>query len=355
MKHSPAGPSRLHRLSLCPGSLAQCDGIPDEPNEYAKKGTFLHDIMAKRLRGVFSEKEALEKAGEDDYAIRSCLNYVKIVKERHPATIKLVEKTLNATSIHPDMEYATLDYALVEPFRRGVLVDWKFTHRAPPTVRKNLQTAAYVVALADAYELSEVEATIVLGYTGWYDTYVYNKQDIQRARERIYAIVEACKVAWAPLIASADACRYCPALLSCPSPNEHFVSIGGSPILALGGRHIDNGSIAKMLDAGDIAELKIKASRAVAYKRLSAGAKIGKFALVEGRARRRWKENVKGSDLVALAAEVEKDANGVVGESIISPSRLEKKWGKGKKIRESMKTMVEHVPGEKKLVKMEDE
>ncbi len=51
MSHAVLAPSAAHWWMECPGSIALCEAVPEEPSsEYAAQGTFAHEIAAKALR-----------------------------------------------------------------------------------------------------------------------------------------------------------------------------------------------------------------------------------------------------------------------------------------------------------------
>lgn len=47
--HAKLSPSSASRWMACPGSVARCEGLPDESSKFADEGTAAHDLAARCL------------------------------------------------------------------------------------------------------------------------------------------------------------------------------------------------------------------------------------------------------------------------------------------------------------------
>jgi len=65
MKHAPLGSSTCHVWKNCPGSGHLCAVAPTFETEPMRRGTMLHEIAEKRLRGMLDTQEL----NEEDYTI----------------------------------------------------------------------------------------------------------------------------------------------------------------------------------------------------------------------------------------------------------------------------------------------
>ena len=85
-KHAKLGPSSASRWLNCPGSVALCATVPEEPSsEYADEGTFAHDIAERAIRAVRDEGFATDVALDNLIGTESRCGRFQ-VDRRWPAT-----------------------------------------------------------------------------------------------------------------------------------------------------------------------------------------------------------------------------------------------------------------------------
>lgn len=358
-QHSAMGPSTLQRRSLCPGSYRMEKDLPDCANEASENGTRLHDILARSFAGKITRMEALLEAGDDDYAIQTGFNFVDRLKEQFPSMMLSVEETLDMDFLGAG-EKGTLDLGIIEPFVSGMITDFKFTYIDPPTADKNLQVAAYAVAFAEKYELQRVDVAIVLNFRGWCSRFTFDAPALAAVRGKLAQIADACRLPFAPLIPSTEACRYCKAALSCPANLARIkraaecvgttTTFEAIPPSELGAIHFAMEPIKAFLAQVD----------AALFRCITAGAVVDGLEVSPARGRRVWVDNVSEEQLAKIAAElkalvsdagkplVKRDlpVESLIVKKLVSPAQLEEQWGTSKPVKEALKPLMWTKPGE---------
>ncbi|MFH1569167.1 MAG: DUF2800 domain-containing protein [Gemmatimonadota bacterium] len=354
--HGKKPPSSLQRLALCPGSARQAEGIPDEPGEYAVEGSRLHGLVAGALKGrpgrladdagLYGNIPEVVEGGEHNYAVENCLAFVdRMERDWFPGGQRHVEEALDLNCIHPDVEVGTADYISVRPFVRAFLADWKFGYNEVPPARDNLQLRAYAVGAWHQYEVSEVEVALINGFTGWGTRWKYTEPDLVLAEQQLRQIVEAACIPWAPLLPSAEACRYCRANLTCPALLGLAKSVEGKVVPDL-----SPGELGKLMVVAETVELWCRALKGQAWKIVMAGGTVPGWMQVTGRPTRDWASGVTIAQLQGLAESLGKDPNTAFRVEAATPSQIEKAWGKAKAIKEALSPLIVSKPGAPKLV-----
>jgi len=349
LRHSPMGPSSLERRGLCPGSYRLEKDLPDQPNEYSTDGDEKHALVATILGGetVVAKEDQLTH-------VEICVGIARNLMKSMPDVEMLVEHELDMTSLHPLCEVGTLDFALVVPFRKGILRDWKFGHLEPTEAKRNPQIAAYAIALMLKYQLTEVEVGVVCPAQDKQSVHTFTAAELMEIAKILRDVIEASAAPWAPLVPSDDACRYCKAFETCPAVSARAVELVKitNPLM------LEPAQIGAILDNVKPAKKLLGQFEKRAMELAMAGVDIPGWELGTGRPTRVWRPEVTIDKLKATAKKLKKPVGDVTVKTkprMATLPALEKKWGKSKAVRDAFKGLWESKPGSPKLVRKKEE
>ena len=327
--------------------------MPDTPSEHSKKGTDLHEVTMTLLQDRLANVQHVKAT--DLEACWEVVNFVDQIKEKafESEPILLIEQRVELEFIHPLIGFGTLDIALVEPYSHAVLVDGKFGWNHVTPAENNLQIKTYMAGLMQQYELETGEGYILQPFKnrqsrGWWNR-TYNDENVLALRK----IADDCQAPDAPLRPSEKACQFCRAASVCPALKGHsdaLVKESKKP------EALAPSELAVWLDAAELAEVRIGAIRAEAYRRLTAGGTIPGWALVDGRRTREWalEDKILIQTLLDAARELEKSPDDVLRTEVASPSQLEQAWGKSKPVKALLEKLIEWKPGKPKLDRVDE-
>lgn len=341
LQHHPMGPSSLFRREACPASLRLEQGRPEETNEYAEDGTDKHAIVADALKnaGDFFCEEA------DAEMVRWCIALADELAERYPGADRLIERRVNL--MHLGIGFGTADFGLVIPFDRGVVLDWKFGWGDVASAETNIQGHAYALGLAHEFDLESVEVVLAQPAKRHYSTHILDAAGMQLAKARILEVEAKCADP-AAKVRPGDHCKYCKARTVCPALAEQTTA------LTVNQKPVDDLSpeaIGTALAVCEVADAYIGSIRARAYALAMQGVKVPGWTLAPGRSTRGWCDDV-GPKLAALAKTLGKPEGEIYAPlEVRSPAQIEEVWGKSKKVREAMASLIVSKPGREKLVK----
>lgn len=334
-------------------------GAPNPGHAASELGTELHGYVAAVLAQKMTVLDALKAAGDEDYAVQTCLNFVRQLRADFPAMQLCVEQEFEMPFLG-EGEKGTLDLAVVDPFVSGIVVDFKFTHIDPPTADRNRQLLAYAIALMDKFELQEVKVAIVLAFRGWASRFTFTREMLENGRRLLGQITGATKLSIAPLIPSTDACRYCTAATFCPANLALLAAIEAKAAL-----HVDVSKL-PAAELGRIAR-EMKPLQGFAnqitnqlFQIITAGAQVDGWEVSPSRGRRVWQEYVTKELLAMKADELAKAVNekgkpavkrelpvtNLTVEKLVSPAQLEEQWGTSKPVKEAITALAYVKPGE---------
>jgi hypothetical protein len=341
LQHHPMGPSGLYRREACPASLRLEQGQPDMPSEDADAGTDLHAIVADAL----AHKGEFFAEPDQEEAVRWALNLVAEVEARYPGAERRIECRLSLE--HIGCGFGTTDLAYAIPFDRGVVLDWKFGWGDVAPAASNIQLHAYALALAHEFDLSSVEVILAQPIRRQASVHILAAGGLEAARARIVSIAAKCDEASAQPIPG-DHCKYCKAKAVCPAMQATASSLATMEKPAT---DLTADDLAKLLPVAERAVEVAGAIKARAYALAVQGVAIPGYALVPGRATRKW---LQGADLAAVAKVLGKPEGEIYQPiELRSPAQLESEWGKSKKVREAMAPLIESVAGKEQLKRVE--
>ena len=222
--------SSLVRYSLCPGSWKAIQALlPEErdtTNADAIEGTKRHALLEE------GDESKAENEAQENVVLRGKELVEKAKLEVFGDSEELVELKeerlwLQDKNMKPVMS-GKIDIAIV-PLRSvirypvaecwqgvGLVVDYKTMYADHGDAASNLQTRAYAVLLADAYDLKEVYVALIqpmLPADKQLTMTLYNSDTLDKARSEIFQILKGIEDPFAPLLPSQKACQYCPAKL----------------------------------------------------------------------------------------------------------------------------------------------
>jgi hypothetical protein len=235
-------PSSLHAIALCPGrptmeaAYINAYGEPESSTE-ASMGHKSHAFAAE---GILNWREGQEwgdaiakacneaaAAGLDHWTvwcIQSCLEFARDLIAQHqiePVNV-LVEHALEMGPMGMDRA-GTADLVLVDPFKKVIVVDWKYCFLDQGDATDHDQLQCYAAAAAATFKVSDVLVYL----------YVPRAEKGRRATGAKFdaatlntnaawtrSVVSAATAPNPPLAPSYDACLYCRALTRCAAAKE---------------------------------------------------------------------------------------------------------------------------------------
>lgn len=255
-KHALFSPSSAHRWIRCPGSVALCDGLPDQSSDAAREGTALHEIAARCLRegkmashwlntSVEVEGQLFEMTEDRIQAVDTCIKSIQqqlfLLCKSEGDVYMQVEANLPLAPItgEEDAE-GTADLIILHNKADGTtalkIIDLKFGYRKV-IAEWNFQLALYAAAAYhfynDYYDITEIEVGILQPRTNREDFWKVNIEELQgwlqevvelRTRECTELLEmkrgghELADLWFNP---SEEACEYCKAAAKCSALEKH--------------------------------------------------------------------------------------------------------------------------------------
>lgn len=173
--HSKIGASSYSRWSKthggCPGSVRLSENLPNVESEYAKEGTFAHDVAAKLLERYFFGVEPKDGWPHVEKEMLEAVKvYVEFIKQEALAsgakTIDnhiLIEHRFDLASVHPGL-FGTADAIIYSARDKKLIVaDYKHGAGIAVDVEENLQLQYYGLGalLSTGFPCETVELVIV--------------------------------------------------------------------------------------------------------------------------------------------------------------------------------------------------
>lgn len=161
--HSERSPSTAHRWRLCPGSVEEERGLPDDVGEDAIQGTVFHDYAADCLElglepwGLVGDRMLCE---DDQYRLFTQEMASKMIPGLDlvwamadvPDAKLFVEKRVNLENWVGEGESGTADAFVIDPFNwRLVTFDWKWGAGVPVSPDHNDQAMLYTGGVWDTF------------------------------------------------------------------------------------------------------------------------------------------------------------------------------------------------------------
>ena len=263
--------SKLSQIAECPGRFALEQTVPPcKSSPEANLGTIVHAHLS-------GEKVELCEEGAQ-IASRCQEQYLELAQEiigTEQITSTVVEERL----WFGDQWSGAIDR--IDFFGDSALVvDYKTGRGEVEDASSNLQMRAYAVLVAENYKtVATVYVAVIQPHAGAPTVTVYEKADLEQARDEITAIVAAAYAPGAPRKPSPDACKYCRALAICPEAageTKALATRSASDVPAL-----PDLELAQLLTASTVVEDFIDAIKNEAKTRLKSGKEVPGWRLIE--------------------------------------------------------------------------
>lgn len=202
-KHHPFGPSSLRLRQLCPASYQVEQGLADVENEYSRKGSDLHALIAKALNTTGK----LTVYSEEEHAVLTkCIKYIN--KTLGDSIFEHTEKELKYIAENGEiLFYGTSDVVAKAEDGTLVIIDWKTGRGRVPLVKDNLQMKAYALAAMQEYGEEKVKACIYNPTINQRSSFTFKNK--AKLEEEILAIIAACKEEDPEIVPGFEQCRFC--------------------------------------------------------------------------------------------------------------------------------------------------
>jgi hypothetical protein len=241
-KHHPFSPSKLHRLSACPGSFKLSQGIQEEDSPAAEEGRLLHErvVSGDLVNGLNDEQFDLVSACRGEVS-KAVADGFQIHSEHHMSVID------EGFSI---LTEGTADVVAVKE-GKAILYDWKFGRGEVAEAAGNIQLAAYALGIHQEFGVDEVTAVIFQPRLGVRTEHTFT--DFPSILDWIRGIVDCCQADGLELRAG-NHCRYCQAAPNCPAVNHQALTC----LEEHASQITDPTQMAKILEKAEIAKVLAK-------------------------------------------------------------------------------------------------
>lgn len=298
--HQKFSASSAPRWIACPGSIAASEGYPPQKqNDFADEGTGGHLVLEYCQRfdcapgdaDVIVNGKHYEVDDEMKEAVQTAIDIIKAA----PGELIIEEEFLIADDLG-----GTIDAGKYDPEAKRVYVfDFKYGRRAVQAVG-NPQLAIYAMGMLKKFpEATKISMIIIQPrVTPPIVEWTVGLSDFAHfTTATIMASYKEAKQPNAPRCAGTH-CRYCPALVDCPTSRSALVDATRSdfdlaaapvPINLPPVEAITNEQAARLLEFADLIADYCKAVKEVVHSRLMSGQKIPGWKVVQKRANRQWK------------------------------------------------------------------
>lgn len=272
-QHHECGPSALLRRAKCPASLraerdAELSEMPSCSSEDAEAGTLCH--MAVCYYEILQQLTDAQKA-----AVMTAKEYVSGPGWIHEQSLELIDDDGSIITFGTPDAFRIDDYT-----NTGYLVDFKFGWIPPVDEDAHYQLGTYAAMIAQAYDVSSVEAIIVAPNCKPVVTSRYTFTDFDAIKNSVRRIITKCNED--PYhYRVGDHCKYCRAKVACHA-YEHATAVvqrKPDPIITA-----DNA--ANWYDLADMVEARAKEIKKMVEAKFDEANGLPGFELKPGRSAR---------------------------------------------------------------------
>jgi len=369
-KHAKLSASTSDRWLACPGSIKLSEAQPPKPtNDYARLGTAAHFLgeqciregrtpdyylgQVVRMEGKENDEAfKISKAApsgiipEKDFrideqmvsAVEIYVNYVTELLSAGPEQSHVEKYFKGLGKVHKDMG-GTADFAVVYPFDRSEIVDYKHGAGVMVEVENNNQLKIYGLGIyMEDPSVEEVKVTIVQPRIAHRDgpvrSVVYSAKELERFKVQVAEGAKATEKK-KPKLESGPHCRFCPVLDTCPEMKKTVIAeidndFSDDPPVLEKGKTLPmpetDEDLGRVLSWMPVFESWFKAIAVRAQQELEAGRKVPGFKLVDKYGNRAWIDNE--ADIIDEFAKTFKKKEATFMElpkpEILSPAQMEK-------------------------------
>lgn len=363
--HATLSASGAHRWLVCTKSASMEKGLADTTSEFAKEGTFAHELselfFAQAYQGMpkrtFNSK--FKKMKESEYYSEELLQhveeYVDLVAERINAAklrskqpVLMFEERLDLTDYVPE-SFGTGDVIIVSG---GVLeiIDLKFGKGIEVSAEENEQLRLYALGALSLFELiediHEVNMTIIQPRLDNFSTESMDAEDLKAwGLEYVKPRAEMAHNGEGEFVPG-DHCRFCKIKHTCRARAEKQLAV---PNKLEDPNLLTADEIADILFQADELQKWAKDVQDFALEKAQAGTFFEGWKVVEGRSTRKYADE----DKVLEVLKQKFDITEITETKVLSISKLEKAIGK-KTVEETISELVVKPPGKPTLVPESD-
>jgi hypothetical protein len=330
--HSTWSASSTARNWGCPGALALCAKVPEQPeSEPAAWGTACHEVSEDCLREgrdptewigrtIRTKEHAIEVDEEMAETARTYVDYVRGRFGASALNVLHIEQRFSLAALNPPFDAGgTADAVIYHANERRLeVIDLKGGRGVVVEAEGNKQLRTYALGavLANpALDVGTVQVTIVQPRAGrdairseefdpvelmeWTSDLMQAMRSSALAMEAYGEVRgEVSREEWGETnLRAGEHCRFCPARAICPAQEKAALDAAGvwfddldQPQLKNAPDELDPARLARVLDAAGMIEDWLNAVRALAHNLAQAGTEIPGYVLVEKIGRRRWKD-----------------------------------------------------------------
>lgn len=357
--HSHVGASGADRWWYCPGSVALSEGIPEEEaKEYASEGTVAHKLAEKVIKERISIKDCKKfigrKVKQDGFEFTVTEEMVDAVtfyvfdtilpeasllfQEAYayaPSQEELfriieIEARFKCPSIHKDYR-GTIDCRIAVPFKKVIIVDFKYGAGVPVYAEENLQALYYAAPSVIEDDVQSAKIIIVQPRMPHRKTvWEADKGRLDQFISDVGGRISATEQPNAALKATEKGCKWCRAKVICPeqkkvislAAQKDFDSITEGVLPHP--QTLSNEQIKYILSTEKIVTAFYKAVWEYALSQAKAGNILEGYELVEKLGDRKWVDEDKVKAI--LEPSYEKDI--FTPNKLLSVAQMEKLIGK---------------------------
>lgn len=218
--------SSFARVYHCPASFKAENAFPSEDTDDSKRGTLLHDITARFLKGgVFAESARVDydllESQDDKDAIDFCINESnQIIGDKE--TIKHIEERIFIDGLICG-QIDRLDIGVED--LTGYIFDWKFGTQAVESAESNFQMMVYALLAFTESELESVSVNIIAPCCQCgkkVSQAIYTRDQYDMLLHNVKETVRLAKSENAPFAKEVgDYCQFCRAKSVCPTQRKN--------------------------------------------------------------------------------------------------------------------------------------
>ncbi len=366
--HALLSASGAQRWLSCPPSARLEEAVEEQSSEYAKEGSFAHELAELYLAqdlGLTEKSEfnkRLKELRQNPFYSEELDTYVKVymdfaiekineTRARTKDAVVLLEMKLDYSTWVPE-GFGTGDLVLVTDDVLEV-IDFKYGRGIQVGAEDNPQMRLYALGALSQfgclYEVNTVRMTIVQPRLDSISTDEMTVKELINWGERIVKPIADIAFKGEGEFKAGDHCRFCRVRATCRARAEMNMKLAcydfkGPPLLT-------DEEIVEVLDAADEYMKWISDLQGYALDQaVNSGKKWPGYKLVEGRSYRRYKDQDKVAEALIAAGYKEDE---IYEKVLLGITKMERAVGK-KKFNELLAGLIEKPPGKVKLAPESD-
>ena len=367
-KHALLSASGAQRWLSCPPSARLEEAVEEQSSEYAKEGSFAHELAELYLAqdlGLTEKSEfnkRLKELRQNPFYSEELDTYVKVymdfaiekineTRARTKDAVVLLEMKLDYSTWVPE-GFGTGDLVLVTDDVLEV-IDFKYGRGIQVGAEDNPQMRLYALGALSQfgclYEVNTVRMTIVQPRLDSISTDEMTVKELINWGERIVKPIADIAFKGEGEFKAGDHCRFCRVRATCRARAEMNMKLAcydfkEPPLLT-------DEEIVEVLDAADEYMKWISDLQGYALDQaVNSGKKWPGYKLVEGRSYRRYKDQDKVAEALIAAGYKEDE---IYEKVLLGITKMERAVGK-KKFNELLAGLIEKPPGKVKLAPESD-